>query len=302
MFSRQRRRQPIGSWWDNGYLRHCFRRKINCLRFKMENYSLDVDYNILIKIWSLNWIPPALNGSISSRMVFGIARNCDEPISFDDQSSTFDISLVDLIYSFSFKFCILLSRIGCTLSQWQLTWCQFPARETDCNSDTLFKILHVSFRTVWVLRAVLWKSIVVHLHLHKILLFSALLLLQVVVVMVFWLVGLPSFSLLFNDCSLLRVPCFDSFVWFLEWWLVWLDADFSLPWLLVLAQHRLDDDWLCCTFNELVFGDFCLQFLWQWRHTVNLSIFFVTGLDRTVIWIKVKERNQTVFAKNPFCA
>lgn len=217
----------------------------------------------------------ALNGSFSSRMTFGMARNCDEPINFDDQSSTFDISLVDWMYLFSFKLLILLSRIVCTLSQWQFACDQFPAREMVCNSDTLFRILQVSLRISCDVRTVFWKSAAVHLHLHKILLFSALLLLHTDVVMVFWLAGLPSRGLVFGEV-------FVSIAGFFDWLLVRLDVDFSLPWLLVLAQHRLEEDWLCCTFNELAFGDFCLQFLWQWRHTDNLSIFFVTGLERTV--------------------
>lgn len=219
----------------------------------------------------------ALNGSLSSRITFGMARNCDDPISFDDQSSTFDISLVDLMYSLSFKLLILLSRIVCTLSQLQFAWCQLPTREIVWISLTLFRILHVSFRISCGVRIVFWKSAVVHLHL-QILLFKALLLLHVVLMMVFWLAGLPSRDgFVFGDV-------FNSFAWLFDWILVRLDTDFSLPWLLVLAQHRLDDDWLCCTLSELVFGDFCLQFLWQWRHTDNLSIFFVTGDERTVIW------------------
>lgn len=85
----------------------------------------------------------ALNGSFSSRVAFGTDRKCEEPINLDDQSSTFDISLVDLMYSFSFRFWILLSRIGCTL---QFMCCQFGLLGIDCSSATLFRIRHFSFR------------------------------------------------------------------------------------------------------------------------------------------------------------
>lgn len=109
-------------------------------------------------------------------------------------------------------------------------------------------------------------------------------LLHVFVVSVLVLLGLP--------LSLLAVSRFFtslSINFVFESKLVRLQHDFGLLWLLVvLWQHWLDELWLCCTRNELFFDfavNFCLQFLWQWRHTDNLSIFLAIGLDRTVIWL-----------------
>lgn len=139
-------------------------------------------------------------------------------------------------------------------------------------------ILHVSLRSSNGVRGTLSKSAAVHLHLHKMLLLRAFVLLHVVEMVVG---GLLVVSVL---DAFVVVVCFDGDSIGLDFVLVRLDIDFSLPGLLVLAQQRLDDDWLCCTCNELLRAGFCLQFLWQWRHTDNLSSFcFVTGLERTVI-------------------
>lgn len=117
-------------------------------------------------------------------------------------------------------------------------------------------ILQVSLRSSNGVRGTLLKSAAVHLHLQRILLFKAFVLLHAVdgefgsvdfdgvtvavVVVVVMVVGnvlvVSTLDAFVNDVS------FDGDSIGLDRVLVWLDIDASLPGLLVLAQQRLDDD------------------------------------------------------------
>lgn len=119
-------------------------------------------------------------------------------------------------------------------------------------------ILHVSLRSSNGVRGTLSKSAAVHLHLHKMLLFKAFVLLHVLEMVVGSVLVV---SMLDAFVVVVVAVSFDGDSIGFDFVLVRLDIDFSLPGLLVLAQQRLEDDWLCWTCNELLRTGFCLQFL-----------------------------------------
>lgn len=226
----------------------------------------------------------ASNGSNLTR--FAAGWNCDSPMSINDQSSTPSSSSLLIFVSFIVFVVVLLSQthrqFRCDIFVWWGRLC--------CNSATLFTNLHVSFRTSCDVRMVFWKLSGLHLHLQGVLfaLWFSLCLGSVCALLDDWIgwtwlefvsgFGVPLRELGFSELEdnwLVRASAL--FVVDVDFWLLWLLAE--------LWQQRTDDAWLCWTFNELLteWASFCLQFLWQWRHTDILSKAWFWGLDRTVI-------------------